>query len=101
MLKYEKQDLDGNPLRVKVKYKVGVYDTDTLDLSIKKCKTIFGITIWYEVHESGLWANRVSHWDCERIEKWVDKEVDDYNRQIINERERNKLYSVVEKGDCG
>ena len=51
MLKYEKQDLDGNPLRVKVKYKVGVYNTETLDLTIKKSKTIFGITIWYEVHE--------------------------------------------------
>lgn len=100
MLKYQKKDLDGNDLTIKVRYKTGVYDTDTLDLVILKHKQIFGFTIKYKIHESGKWANRVSHWDCERIEKWVDEEVEVYNKQVINERQRNKLYSMVENGEC-
>lgn len=99
MLKYQRKDLDGNDLTIKVKYKFGMYD-DTLYLEILKHKQIFGLTIKYSVHESGKWADRVSHWDCERIEEWVDEELDVYNKQIINERQKNNLCNMVGNGEC-
>lgn len=101
MLIYNKQDLDGEPLRVQVKDKDFYSGTYVLEMTFKRPKSIFNITFWYKVYVKKKWVDEnVINWKCKEIEEWVDEEINSYNKKIMEIRETQKFSSMIKNGDC-